>query len=153
MKDTWQLYDYLRRRWLLMLLGAYCGALLGLGYFSIQDHPVEYIVGGDMVIEDPQYTGEGSPPTFTLSMPPVRKATSQAAIDQIRWNVAELANTAETPVLLRNVSIDEYPTGEPWWKAVVLGSIIGIALAIWGVYVLDDARSVQRRRQTGERDT
>ena len=148
MKESWLLYDYLRCWWRLLLLGSIWGAVLGLGYYSIQDHPVEYVVTADLVFEDPEYSGRGSPPTFTLAMAPTGQPTGDAAIREFRSLLATFANSTNSPVVLQDLSIDVNPTVEPWWKAVVLGSVIGTLLVIGGVHVLEDAQVDQRRQQT-----
>jgi uncharacterized protein involved in exopolysaccharide biosynthesis len=153
MKDSWLLYDYLRRWWLLLLIGTALGAVIGIGYYSNQVHPVEYVVTADMVFEDPAYTGDGPIPTVTLAMGPSSLGDGEAAVAHIRTTVAKLASLSDSPVFIRDLSIDRNTTGEPRWKAVVLGSIIGALLVIGGVFVWEDARAYQRRLQVGSTNT
>ena len=153
MKDSWLLYDYLRRWWLLLLVGASLGAIIGLGYYSTQVHPVEYVVTANMVFEDPEYTGEGSPPKLKIAMESRGHATGQVAIERLRSAVSNLATATGTPVALRDLSIEQENTDEPWWKAVVLGSVLGTLMVIGGVYVLEDARKYLSRQKIGATNT
>ena len=149
MKGTWLLYDYLRRWWLLLLVGSSLGAVIGLGYYSTQVHPVEYVVTADMVLEDPEYLGEGSPPSITLTIAPSGHATIEAASKHIRSAVSKLAAATGTPVALRDLSVVLNTTDEPLWKDVVFGSVIATLMVIGVVYVWEDARAELTRRQTG----
>lgn len=48
---------------------------------------------------------------------------------------------------LREISIDQRGIDEPWWKSVVLGSVIGILLAIGWLYIWEYAQADQQHRQ------
>jgi hypothetical protein len=149
MKDSWLLYDYLRRWWLLLLAGSVLGAAIGLSYYSTQEHPVEYIVTADLIITDPEYTGEGSPPRVTLAQGPIDYASSEEAIEGFRSRVADFANNSDVPVLVRRFSID-IRTVDPSWKAAVLGGVFGTLMVIGGVYTWEDARAELRSQQIGD---
>ena len=70
MKETWMLYDYMRRLWWWMLLGSALGAAFGLGYYSIQDHPVVYMLSATLAAQDLEHTGEGIPSAASVVLPP-----------------------------------------------------------------------------------
>jgi hypothetical protein len=152
MKDTWLLYDYLRGWWRLLLMGFVLGATLGLGYYSTQDHPMRYTVTANLLLEEPEYTGEGSPSTVSFAIDPIRRSTGESAIEDFRLTVAKLGQTTGSTVLTQDFSIDMERTDELWWKAMVFGSAVGTLLVVVGVYVWEDARGHRNRRQTGGED-
>ena len=97
MKDSWLLYDYLRRWWLLLLVGASLGAIIGLGYYSTQVHPVEYVVTANMVFEDPEYTGEGTPSAAGLVLLPIGFPSPEEANAYVQTTVSNLVSATILP--------------------------------------------------------
>jgi hypothetical protein len=148
MKEYWLLYSYFRRWWWLLLLGSTLGAIIGFGVNHSPTHPVKYVVTANLVVEDPEYKGEGSPPTVILSKITGRQATKEGAVEWARKAAIRLARDTDSPVIVQDLSIVRKITDEPRWKAGVLGFLIGTLLVIGGVYVWEDTREYLRRQQT-----
>ena len=49
-------------------------------------------------------------------------------------------------MVMRDLTMGRSKTGEPWWKAVVLGTFVGGLLAIGGIYVWEDAKDYRQHR-------
>ncbi len=164
MKESWQYYEYLRRWWLLLLLGPTIGALTGLAYYSSQVHPATYDATATVAIADPTWEPDDSlppseldeqvQPTLTFSLDSGSDPTEEGAVKSVTSSIARIVSYTNTPVAIQQITIDRNTTDEPWWKPVVLGSVIGTLLVIGGIYVWEDARSYQRhRQQVGAADT
>ena len=146
MKESWLYYDYLRRWWWLLLLGPVLGALAGLSYYSSQLQPIESAVTATIAIQDPN-SGHGKPTYILTSLDSGFHSTVEKATNAVESQVATMVRYTNGTAVLRELSIDQRGNDEPWWKAVVLGSVIGILLAIGGIYVWEDAQAYQRHRQ------
>ena len=146
MKESWLYYDYLRRWWWLLLLGPALGALAGLAYYSSQLRPIESAVTATIAIQDPN-PGLENPTYILTSLDSGFHSTVEKATNAVESRVATMVRYTNGTAVLRELSIDQRGNDKPWWKAVVLGSVIGILLAIGGIYVWEDAQAYQRHRQ------
>lgn len=99
-----------------------------------------------IAIQDPN-SGHGNPTYVLTSLDSGFHSTVQKATNAVESQVATMVRYTNGTAVLRELSIDQRGNDEPWWKAVVLGSVIGILLAIGGIYVCEDARAYQRHRQ------
>jgi uncharacterized membrane protein YpjA len=146
MKESWLYYDFLRRWLWLLLVGAMLGALAGLAYYSSQVHPVDYAATATVVITDPTWEGEDAP-TMLVSISTVSWPTEKAATASVESSVATMAKYANIPAVIRDVTIAQNGLGAPWWKPVILGTVVSILLTIGAIYTWEDARAYQRHRQ------
>ena len=149
MKESWQLYDYLRRWWCWLLLAFVFGALDGVGYYSIQQHPVGFKATATVSIENPVSQEQGSPPVsvyFSSDLWP----TQEAAVADIAISVGRIVDYSEAPVQVQDVRLYRRAAGAPLWKAAVLGSVIGSLLVIGWIYIWEDRRAFfQHLRRMG----
>ena len=129
-----------------MLLGPVLGALAGLSYYSSQLQPIESAVTATIAIQDPN-SDHGNPTYILTSLDSGFHSTVERATNAVESQVATMVRYTNGTAVLRELSIDQRGNDEPWWKAVVLGSVIGILLAIGGIYVWEDAQAYQRHRQ------
>lgn len=152
MKESWLLYDYLRRWWPWLLLVAVFGALAGLGFYSTQVHRTQYTATATVAIENPVSKSE-TPPVVSVSVRSTSQPTQEAAVAEVTAKLALIASYAEAPVSVRDSEISRR-IGSHWWKSAVLGGVTAVLLVIGGIYVWEDARSYQRhRRQVGAANT
>lgn len=146
MKGSWYLYDYLRRWWWLLLLGLTLGGMVGLIYFNSQQHAIEYSATATLIIEDPG-APRHNPPPILLTTETGGKSAAEEAIDSAVYIIRRLGTHADTPVIVPDLVIDRTMSREAWWKAAVLGSVVGFLLAIGAIYVWEDASAYQRHRR------
>ena len=103
MKESWQLYDYLRRWWRCLLLAPLFGALAGIGYFSDQDHPTSgYHATATILIENPQSQGR-LPPPVSVNFSSSTWPTEQAAVADIAISVRRIVGYSKAPVLVQTL--------------------------------------------------
>ena len=145
MKESWLYYDYLRRWWGLLLLGSVLGSLAGLVYYSNQVHPIEYAVTAMVAVENPKSTDE-HPPTVLISLNSGFHPTVEQSTAVVESSVTKLVAYTTTPAVTRELLIDQRGISEPWWKTVVFMSVIGVLLAIGGIYLWEDAQAYRRHR-------
>ena len=156
MKASWLYYDYLRRWWLLLLVGPTIGAILGFAYYNQIHHPAQYAAAGTVAIKDPTWHLEHPGLQLHHRAPEVEvvinsgaKATEQAAVDSIMSTAINLADYAEGVTEVRNLSIKSVPDyGVVFWKPVVMGAVLAILLVIGGIYIWEDATAYRRDLQT-----
>lgn len=154
MKESWLLYDYVRRCWLWLLMASLFGALAGISYYSVQKHPVVdgYTATAEVAIENP-VSRKGNSPSVSVNLSTSAWPTEQAAVADIAIKVGRIVGYSEAPVIVRQVklvNLDKSKSGVTWWKAVVLGSFIGSLLVMGWLYIWEDARAFhQHRRQMG----
>ena len=146
MKESWVYYDYLRRWWWLLLLGLTLGGSVALVYHLEQAGPLEYTATLTATIGSPS-TREKPPSAIPVQITGHTLDTKEAALESVRSMVVQVISYTDAPVEVKDLSIDRHEMGEAWWKAIVLGSLVGIALAIGAIYVWDDASAYQRHRQ------
>ena len=60
-------------------------------------------------------------------------------------NVSLVADYSEAPVSLQDLRVDRKTAGSSWWKAVILGGVLGTLPAIASIYVWEDAKAYQRQ--------
>ena len=89
---------------------------------------------------------------FTINLAFNPDSTEEMAVESVTSTVAKLAAYTDSLVVINELSIDQNATGQPWWKAVVFGSVVGVLLAMGWAYVWEDARGHRNRRQTGGED-
>ena len=145
MKATWLIYDYLRRCWALLLLFPPLGGLAGLGYYIMQAHPESYTAKAGIIIENPK-SRSLSPPGVYLTIDSGPWSKEYAAMLSVSSMVRLVADYTEAPVSFRDLTVDrKTAAGPPWWKAVVLGGVLGTLLAVGSIYVWEDAKAYQRQ--------
>ena len=107
---------------------------------------MEYAVTATVAIPDSRWELE-NPPYVLTSFDSGFHLTEEKATHQVMSRGDNMVEYTNNTAVLRELLIDQRRIDEPWWKAVVLGSVIGILLAIAGVYVWEDAQAYQRHRQ------
>ena len=148
MKDSRLVYDYLRRWWWLLLLGPTLGAIIGLAYYSSQAHPTEYSGTASVSMYGPFMEIWSPPPKMaSFNIDVGSWSTEQAAIEYVDSTVRQIDESAEELFVVHGLSINGTNLGNPSWKAIVLGSILGGLLAIGAIYTWEDARGYPRNRR------
>ena len=160
MKESWLYYGYLRRWWLLLLVGATIGAILGFAYYNQSHHPAQYTAAAKVAIKEPTWHLENPAllrlrryraPEVEVAINSGANASESAAVDSIMSTAAKLADYAKGVTELRQLSITRLPeSGVVFWKPVVLGAFIATLLVIGGIYVWSDALAYRRHLQTAE---
>jgi len=163
-------YGYLRRWWLLLLLGPTIGAILGFAYYNQSYHPAQYTAEATVAIKDPTLHSvlSGSYlPSLELENPALlrylrvpevevainsgAKASESEAVDSVMSAAAKLADYAKGVTELRELSITRLPeSGDVFWKPVVMGAFIVTLLVVGGIYAWEDALAYRRHLQTIE---
>jgi len=160
MKESWLYYDYLRRWWLLLLVGPTIGAILGFAYYHQNHHPAQYTAAATVVIKEPTWHLENPAllrllqyraPEVKVAINSGANASESAAIDSVTSAAGKLADYAKGVTELRELSITRLSeSGVDFWKPVVMGAVFATLLAIGGIYVWEDARAYRRRLPTAE---
>lgn len=120
------------------MLGLVTGGAAGLLYYNSQDRTVEYTAKATVAIEGIR-PWKGTPPVVLVSVETGQETTAKEAIDSAGSAIREIGIYTGAPVAIRDLVIDRTVDGSGWWKAVVLGAVIGILMAIGAAYVWDDA--------------
>ena len=140
MKETWLYYDFLRRWWLLLILGPGLGALAGLGYFLQQDRPPEFKATASFSIPAEEHR---------FNVVSDVASTERAAVESL----VTLANTFEQWTGRRfgiRVVQMERRYEAVWWRPTALGGVIGALLAVAVSLMWQDTRAYVRHRQQME---
>ena len=149
MKESWRLYDYLRRWWRWLLLAPVFGVIDGVGYHSMQQHPVVFKATATVSIENPVSQGQQTPPVWA-NFNSDTWPTEQMAVADVVIGVDRIVGYPKAPVQVKDVRLGRAAAGSPWWKAAVLGSAISSLLVIGSIYILEDGRAyLQHRRPIG----
>ena len=148
MKETWLVYDYLRRFWALLLLFSSLGGLAGLGYYIKQAHPEGYTAQAGIIIENPK-SQSLSPPRVYMTIDSGTWSKEYAAMVSAASNVSLVADYSDAPVSFLDLTVDRKTAGSPWWKAVVFGGVLGTLLAVGSIYVWEDAKAYRRQSHEG----
>ena len=148
MKESWLYYDYLRRWWWLLLMGPIFGGVFALGYYLMNTGPSEYTAKLMVAIVDPRPPyHDQNPPAVLASLTSDTLASEEAAVDSARSMFVRMAGYTNAPVEPRNMTVYYEGLGTKWWQNAIFGSVVGILLAIGGIYVWEDASAYQRHRQ------
>ncbi len=153
MKDSWVLYGYLIRWWRLLLVFCVVGALAAHFLDDPPDFPADYtgtatvaIRVPDWSFEDPGLVQRATPPVVMATLTSSIEPSRQLAIDDVQSQMRRIAAFGPTLVASHGIIIDEKPQGVwQWWKAVVLGSVLGGLLAVGCIYVWEDAKEYRRQ--------
>ena len=158
MKDSWQLYDYLRSWWRLLLL---CCALGILGAYLLDEPTVyakEYFATATLVFpgqiwlpEIPALLGDSRPPQALISIESGPTATQEEAEAVLKAKVSKLSEYIGNPAERPDIEVQENSQGT-WalWKGTTLGAVIGLLAAIGFIYVWTDAQSYRKRGPTAQ---
>ena len=145
MKESWSYFDYMRRWWWLLLLVSTIGFVVGLVYSNIQVYPVAFDAPAPVTIEDPK-SSRDSPPSVTVSIQTRGAKDAMEAIDYAGSMIRKIGQHTESPVSIGELRVDRNVERGGWWKPPILGTVLGLLLAIGGIYVLEDALSYNRDR-------
>ena len=131
-----------------MLLAAAFGALAGVVYYSIQDHPAGgFEATASILIENP-LSRDRQPPPVSLELSSEPWPTEQAAVADIAIGVGRIVGYSKAPVLVQDVRVHQGIAASPWWKAAVLGSALSSLLVIGSIYIWEDRKAFfQHHRQ------
>ena len=114
MKESWLYYDYLRRRWWLLLLGPVLGALAGLVYYSTQVHSNQYPVTASVAIPDSKAHAAGPEPLARAVVKMVKNSNITAGLRELLVDqkvvYAPPAGTYDAPVSITIIS--QWPRAE-----------------------------------------
>ena len=146
MERNESLFGYLHRWWRWLVLASAVGALSGLGYAATQPQTANYIATATLAMENPQSQSE-TPPAVVFEVDSGKRSTEDAAVADVATTVGLIVGYSAAPVVVQHVSIDPTGSGSIWWKDVVMGSAIGVLLAIGVAYLWEDAKSFQQRRE------
>lgn len=136
MMKTWLDYDFLRRWWLLLVLGLGLGALGGLGYFLQQDRTGEYKATARFFIDK----------ETEFNVVSDAASTERAAVEHLATLANKLEKQTGSRVVIGDVLMERrYET--VWWQPTVLGSVIGALLAIAAIILWQDTQTYARHRQ------
>jgi len=160
MKESWLYYDYLRRWWLVLLIGPTIGAILGFAYYHQGRVPAEYTATATVAIKERTWHLENAAllwlqhyraPEVEVAINSGANASESSAVDSVMSAAAQVADYAKGGTELRALSIARLPeSGDVFWKPVVLGAVFATLLVIGGIYVGDDALAYRRHLQTAE---
>ena len=145
MRESWLFYGYLRRWWWLLVFGLVTGGAAGLIFYNSQDRTLEYTAKATVAIGDAR-SREEKPLVVYVSVETGQLATAKEAIDSAGSAIREIGSYTGAPVAIRGLVVDRTVDGSGWWRAVVLGAVIGILMAIGAVYVWEDTHLYYRRR-------
>ena len=153
MKDSWLLYDYIKRWWRLLLL---CCAL-GILVAYLMDEPKVYakaysasatlaFTHHKWVPELPTSLGGSSIPHALVTVEFAPQSTLENIKAAINAKQSELSAYSGIPVETREIVIRENPQGTWfWWKALTLGGVIGLLAAIGFIYIWTDVQAYGKR--------
>ena len=144
------MYGYLGRWWRWLLLAAVFGALAGVIYYSVQNHPAGgHTATATILIENP-LSHDRQPPPVSVEFSSGTWPTEQAAVADIAVGVGRVVGYSQAPVLVQDIKLSQSIARSPWWKAAVLGSVISSLLVIGWIYIWEDRKAFsQHRRQMG----
>ncbi len=153
MKESWLLYDYARRWWGLLLIFCVVGAMTGRLLDQSVDNPVAYAATTTVAINAPLWSFEDPPGVSHPYPPPVfatlissTESNRQLAVADIQTQIRRITAYGHILVTSHGIIVDEIPQGDAnWWKAVVLGSVLGGLLAVGCIYVWEDAKEYRRQ--------
>ena len=139
MKETWVVYDNLRRFWWLLLLGMTIGAVAGLGIHIQRDNPTTYQVMATIIVSGTRF-----------SLQTGQFSTEAEATEDMTMitNIFDLNSSGEIQV--DSVSVRQTRNSSPAWKATVLGAVIAGLLSIASIFVWNDARSYRQHLRERE---
>ena len=132
-KAPWELYDYLRRYWWLLLLGVSIGAAGGIGIHIQRDHPTVYDLIATIRLSNVDST------TFEIHKRGFH--AEEEAIKDITRSIDKLRAVTSTDIGVGSIVVKQIGKSSPAWKATTLGVIIGGLLSIGLIYLWNDARS------------
>ncbi len=127
-------------------MGPTFGVVFALGYYTMNPGPSEYTAKLMVAIVDPRPPYH-KPPAVLASITSDTLASEEAAVDSARSMFVRMAGYTNAPVEARDMVVYYADIGTKWWKYVIFGSVVGIALAIGVIYVCEDASAYQRHRQ------
>ena len=136
MKEAWLYYDYLRRWGLFLLLGLVLGAITGFGYSLQHDDPLQFKATATLNL------------TARIQIRVISdfNPTVKSAVESLLDTAYMLERVyIHAPVRIHSINMERFG-GTLWWKATILGSIVGGLLISAGAYVWDDVRKYQRER-------
>ena len=153
-------YDYLRRWWLVLLIGPIIGAILGFAYYHQSRHTAEYTATATVAIIEPIWHLENPAllwlrhyraPEVLVAINSRANASESSAVNSVTSAAAKLADYAKGGTELRELSITHLPeSGGVLGKLVFLGAVFAMLLVIGGIYVWDDVLVYRRHLQTAE---
>ena len=146
MKDSWLFYEYLRRWWWLLILVTVLGGLCAIVYQDANAGPPAYTATVTYAIIDPTPPFK-KPPAVVASITSGPLDSVEAAVDDARAMVFRVASYTNALVVTRNLVVELQEPETDWWKDIILGSVVGLLLAIGGIYVWEDACDYQRQRE------
>ncbi len=157
MKDSWLLYDYLRRRWQLLLVFCILGALAGHLLDDGRDFSIKYRATATVAMDVPRWSFKDPPSELRRYPRPVMatltsstESSRQLAAANIESQMMRIAAFGPAWVTSQGIIIDEVPQGVwVWWKALVLGSVVGGLLAVGCIYVWEDGKEYRHRARLG----
>lgn len=157
MKGSWLVYDLVRRWWRLLLVFSVVGALFGHLLDERPVFPMNYTATATVAFNAPQREFEDSSSTSRRFPPPVMvtltsstESSRRLAVADIESQMRRIVDFGATSLTSQGIIVDEIPLGVwQWWKAIVLGSVLGGLLALGCIYVWEDAKEYRRRAHQG----
>lgn len=148
MKESWFYYDYLRRWWWMLLLISTIGFVGGLIYSNAKVYPVTFDATATIAIEEPGKLPDFFP-VVLVSVQTTDAKDAAAAIDSAGATISRLGRYSGAPFTIQDFGVTRSGDNSRWLKSSVLGTVIGMLVAIGGIYVFEDALSYRRHRLDG----
>jgi uncharacterized protein involved in exopolysaccharide biosynthesis len=141
MKDSWFLYDYLRRWWWLLLSAVLFSSALGLAFVAMNAEPPEYVAKATVTITGPATVV----PIVVSSIP---WYSQRAAMDALDKDLTKIITYTRTPVKVSSYSVVRLGTSPNWPQNVALGSVLALLVVVGSVYVWEDTKAYRRQLMT-----
>lgn len=146
MKDSWFLYDYLRRWWWLLLSAVMLSAALGLAFVVTNADPPQYIAKATVTVAGPKrVTIEDSAATGPINISSVPLSSQRAAMDALDTSITKIITYTRTPVKVSGYSVVRQRRSPSWIQNVTLGSVLALLIVVGSVYVWEDAKAYRRQ--------
>ena len=149
MKESWQFYDYLKRWWILLLVGCLVGVVSGYLLNQPTVMAKSYSANTTATIRnapiwpyDP-LMAESTPP-LVVTLDSGAKPTLEDATQALRIKTERLANYSGAAIDRGEIIVDQLSAATDTWKSMILGGVIGGLLAIGFAYVWDDTRAYRK---------
>ena len=127
------------------MLGLAVGAILGLGYHSVQDKSESHAATATVAIWHRNSDPEAVQFPVMVTIASDKQSTSEAAIAQVQSEISRIIDYTNAPVSVPSLELESKLTNA-WWKSIVIGSVLGGLLLVGGIYIWEDALAYHRRR-------
>ena len=132
----------------MLLLISTIGFVGGLIYSNTKVYPVSFEATATINIEEPGRLPD-SRPVVLVSVQTAGAKDAAAAIDSAGAMISRLGRYSGAPFTIREFGVTRSGDNSRWLKSSVLGTVIGMLVAIGTIYVIEDALSYQRHRLNG----